>query len=85
MASQEESVRDFLAVTDADEERAWCFLESTNWNLQLAIASFYKDGADDDIVTLPQPEGGSSVSRSTGPSSQPRVISFRDLMHEAEE
>uniref|UniRef100_A0A3B4V3G7 NSFL1 cofactor p47 n=1 Tax=Seriola dumerili TaxID=41447 RepID=A0A3B4V3G7_SERDU len=83
MASQEESVREFVAVTDVDEERARFFLESAGWNLQLALASFFEDGADDDIVTLPQPEGGSSVSRSAG--SQPRVTSFRDLMHEAEE
>ncbi|XP_060930384.1 NSFL1 cofactor p47 [Limanda limanda] len=85
MASQEESVREFVAVTDVDEERARFFLESAGWNLQLALASFFEDGADDDIVTLPQPEGGSSVSRSAGPSSQPRVTSFRELMHEAEE
>ncbi|KAM3617995.1 uncharacterized protein V6R79_013717 [Siganus canaliculatus] len=85
MASQEESVREFVAVTDVDEERARFFLESAGWNLQLALASFFEDGADDDIVTLPQPEGGSSVSRSAGPSAQPRVTSFRDLMHEAEE
>ncbi|XP_039869758.1 NSFL1 cofactor p47 isoform X2 [Simochromis diagramma] len=84
MANQEESVREFVAVTDVDEERARFFLESAGWNLQLALASFFEDGADDDIVTLPQPEGGSSVSRSAGPS-QPRVTSFRDLMHEAED
>ncbi|KAF7210412.1 NSFL1 cofactor p47 isoform X2 [Nothobranchius furzeri] len=84
MASQEESVREFVAVTGVEEERARFFLESAGWNLQLALASFFEDGADDDIITLPQPEGGSSVSRSTGPS-QPRVTSFRDLMHEAED
>ncbi|XP_071391259.1 NSFL1 cofactor p47 isoform X2 [Centroberyx affinis] len=84
MANQEESVREFVAVTDVDEERARFFLESAGWNLQLALASFFEDGAEDDIVTLPQPEGGSSVSRSAGPS-QPRVTSFRDLMHEAED
>uniref|UniRef100_A0A3P9LDC2 NSFL1 cofactor p47 n=1 Tax=Oryzias latipes TaxID=8090 RepID=A0A3P9LDC2_ORYLA len=67
MASQEESIREFVAVTDVDEERARFFLESAGWNLQLALASFFEDGADDDIVTLPQPEGGSSVSRSAGP------------------
>uniref|UniRef100_A0A3Q3CYV2 NSFL1 cofactor p47 n=1 Tax=Haplochromis burtoni TaxID=8153 RepID=A0A3Q3CYV2_HAPBU len=67
MANQEESVREFVAVTDVDEERARFFLESAGWNLQLALASFFEDGADDDIVTLPQPEGGSSVSRSAGP------------------
>ncbi|KAK7884005.1 hypothetical protein WMY93_027128 [Mugilogobius chulae] len=86
MSAQEESVREFRAVTDVDEDRARFFLESAGWNLQLALASFFEDGADeDDIVTLPQPEGGSSVSRSTGPSSQSRVTSFRDLMHEAED
>ncbi|KAL3063887.1 hypothetical protein OYC64_000249 [Pagothenia borchgrevinki] len=85
MASQEESVREFVAVTDVDEERARFFLESAGWNLQLALASFFEDGADEDIVTLPQPEIGSSVSRSAGPSTQPRVTSFRDMMHDAEE
>ncbi|XP_014913773.1 NSFL1 cofactor p47 isoform X2 [Poecilia latipinna] len=84
MASQEESVREFVAVTGVEEERARFFLESAGWNLQLALGSFFEDGNDDDIITLPQPEGGSSVSRSTGPS-QPRVTSFRDLMHEAED
>ncbi|XP_077466586.1 NSFL1 cofactor p47 [Stigmatopora argus] len=85
MASQEESVREFVAVTDVDEERARFFLESAGWNLQLALGSFFEDGTDDDIVSLPHPDGGSSVSRSTGPSSEHRVTSFRDLMHEAEE
>ncbi|XP_068161691.1 NSFL1 cofactor p47 [Antennarius striatus] len=84
MASQEESVREFVAVTDVDEERARFFLESAGWNLQLALASFFEDGADDDIVTLPPPEG-SSMSRPAGPSSQSRVTSIRDLMHEADE
>ncbi|XP_028309706.1 NSFL1 cofactor p47 [Gouania willdenowi] len=85
MASQDESVREFVAVTDVEDERARFFLESAGWNLQLALASFFEDGADDDIVTLPTPEGGSSVSRSAGPSSQPRVTSFRDLMNEADD
>uniref|UniRef100_A0A3P9NA51 NSFL1 cofactor p47 n=1 Tax=Poecilia reticulata TaxID=8081 RepID=A0A3P9NA51_POERE len=67
MASQEESVREFVAVTGVEEERARFFLESAGWNLQLALGSFFEDGNDDDIITLPQPEGGSSVSRSTGP------------------
>ncbi|CAL9703688.1 unnamed protein product [Knipowitschia caucasica] len=85
-AHQEDSLREFRAVTDVDEDRARFFLESAGWDLQLALGNFFEDGADeDDIVTLPQPEGGSSVSRPTGPSAQPRVTSFRDLMHEAED
>ncbi|KAJ8265241.1 hypothetical protein COCON_G00143400 [Conger conger] len=83
MADRDEAVREFVAVTDVDDERARFFLESADWDLQLALASFYEDGADDDIVTLPPPDGG-SVSRSTGPSEH-RVTSFRDLMHEEEE
>lgn len=37
MASQEESVRDFVAVTDVDEERARFFLESAGWDLQVRL------------------------------------------------
>lgn len=37
MASQEESVRDFVAVTDVDEERARFFLESAGWDLQVCL------------------------------------------------
>lgn len=37
MASQEESVREFVAVTDVDEERARFFLESAGWNLQVGL------------------------------------------------
>ncbi|XP_031422592.1 NSFL1 cofactor p47 [Clupea harengus] len=84
MADQDAAVREFVAVTDVDEERARFFLESAGWDLQLALASFYEDGAEDDIVTLPQPESG-SVSRSAGPSEQNRVTSFRDLMHEEDD
>ncbi|XP_051981059.1 NSFL1 cofactor p47-like, partial [Xyrauchen texanus] len=78
MAEREEAVREFVAVTDVDEERARFFLESAGWDLQLALANFFEDGGDDDIATIPQPE---PVSRSTGPSEH-RVTSFRDLMHE---
>lgn len=35
MASQDESVRDFVAVTGVEEERARFFLESAGWDLQV--------------------------------------------------
>ena len=35
MADQDESVREFVAVTDVDEERARFFLESAGWDLQV--------------------------------------------------
>uniref|UniRef100_A0A4W5NTD8 NSFL1 cofactor p47 n=1 Tax=Hucho hucho TaxID=62062 RepID=A0A4W5NTD8_9TELE len=82
MADQEVSVRQFVTVTDVDDDRARFFLESAGWDLQLALASFFEDVPEDDIVTLPQPEsGGSSVPHPTGPSEN-RVTSFRDMMHE---
>ncbi|XP_053309394.1 NSFL1 cofactor p47 [Spea bombifrons] len=82
-AQQQESVRQFVLVTGSEEERARFFLESAGWDLQLALASFYEDGGDDDIVTLPQPPSG-STSRGSGPSDH-RVTSFRDLVHAQEE
>uniref|UniRef100_A0A803K8D4 NSFL1 cofactor p47 n=1 Tax=Xenopus tropicalis TaxID=8364 RepID=A0A803K8D4_XENTR len=65
-AQQEEAVREFVLVTGAEEERARFFMESAGWDLQLALASFYEDGGDDDIVTLPQPLPGPG-SHGSGP------------------
>lgn len=42
MASQEESVREFVAVTDVDEERARFFLESAGWNLQVRFSRSFR-------------------------------------------
>lgn len=35
MASQEQSVKEFVAVTGVDEERARFFLESAGWSLHV--------------------------------------------------
>ena len=37
MADQDEAVREFVAVTDVDDERARFFLESADWDLQVYI------------------------------------------------
>uniref|UniRef100_A0A8B9NXM2 NSFL1 cofactor n=1 Tax=Apteryx owenii TaxID=8824 RepID=A0A8B9NXM2_APTOW len=50
---------------------------------EIALASFYEDGGDDDILTLPQPTP-SSISRGTAASDH-RVTSFRDLVHAQED
>lgn len=42
MASQEDSVREFVAVTDVDEERARFFLESAGWNLQVRFSRSFR-------------------------------------------
>ncbi|XP_015684594.1 NSFL1 cofactor p47 [Protobothrops mucrosquamatus] len=83
MADREEALREFVAVTGAEEERARFFLESAGGDLQIALASFYEDGGDEDIMTLPQPTS-SSVTRGTAASDH-RVTSFRDLVHAQEE
>lgn len=44
MASQEESIREFVAVTDVDEERARFFLESAGWNLQVGLFGVLEQG-----------------------------------------
>lgn len=38
MASRDESVREFVAVTGVEEERARFFLESAGWDLQVKQA-----------------------------------------------
>ncbi|ERE71462.1 NSFL1 cofactor like isoform 2 [Cricetulus griseus] len=80
---RQDSLREFVAVTGAEEDRARFFLESAGWDLQIALASFYEDGGDEDIVTISQATP-SSVSRGTAPSDN-RVTSFRDLIHDQDE
>ncbi|XP_048204889.1 NSFL1 cofactor p47 isoform X2 [Perognathus longimembris pacificus] len=82
-AERQDALREFVAVTGAEEDRARFFLESAGWDLQIALASFYEDGGDDDIVTISQ-AAPSSVSRGTAPSDN-RVTSFRDLIHDQDE
>lgn len=41
MASQEQSVREFVAVTGVDEERARFFLESAGWSLHVSPLSWF--------------------------------------------
>uniref|UniRef100_A0A2R8ZUR6 NSFL1 cofactor p47 n=1 Tax=Pan paniscus TaxID=9597 RepID=A0A2R8ZUR6_PANPA len=82
-AERPEALREFVAVTGAEEDRARFFLESAGWDLQIALASFYEDGGDEDIVTISQATP-SSVSRGTAPSDN-RVTSFRDLIHDQDE
>lgn len=82
-AERQDALREFVAVTGAEEDRARFFLESAGWDLQIALASFYEDGGDEDIVTISQATP-SSVSRGTAPSDN-RVTSFRDLIHDQDD
>ncbi|XP_069507017.1 NSFL1 cofactor p47 isoform X2 [Ambystoma mexicanum] len=80
---QQEAVREFVAVTGAEEERARFFLESAGWDLQLALSTFFEDGGDE-AIEAPPPPPPTSGSRGTG-SSDHRVTSFQDLVHAQEE
>ncbi|XP_054579954.1 NSFL1 cofactor p47 isoform X3 [Eptesicus fuscus] len=83
MAERQEALREFVAVTGTEDDRARFFLESAGWDLQIALASFYEDGGDEDIVTIAQATP-SSLSRGTVPSDN-RVTSFKDLIHDQDE
>uniref|UniRef100_A0A2I3HTC2 NSFL1 cofactor p47 n=1 Tax=Nomascus leucogenys TaxID=61853 RepID=A0A2I3HTC2_NOMLE len=80
-AEQQEALREFVAVTGTEEDRA-CFFESATWDLQIALASFY-DTEKEDIITISQATSR-SVSRGTAPSDN-RVTSFRDFTHDQDE
>ncbi|KAK3719414.1 hypothetical protein QZH41_015661, partial [Actinostola sp. cb2023] len=49
-----EMIAEFSGVTGSNAERAQFFLESSGWQLHLALSSFYEDGADDSPSPPPQ-------------------------------
>ncbi|XP_053620420.1 NSFL1 cofactor p47 isoform X2 [Plodia interpunctella] len=44
--NNEETLRQFCDVTGADESRSRFFLESSNWQLEVALSSFYEHGGN---------------------------------------
>ncbi|KAL4713669.1 hypothetical protein ACJJTC_004200 [Scirpophaga incertulas] len=51
---KEDTLRQFCYVTGADEERSRFFLDSSNWQLEVALSSFYEHGGNsDDAPTNP--------------------------------
>uniref|UniRef100_UPI00358F0772 NSFL1 cofactor p47-like isoform X1 n=1 Tax=Myxine glutinosa TaxID=7769 RepID=UPI00358F0772 len=72
-----EPLSEFVAVTGVDAERARFFLESSGWDLQLALASFFEDGGDECeevVAPVPMSSGQPSVS-----SSSARITRLDDL------
>ncbi|CAG9792482.1 unnamed protein product [Diatraea saccharalis] len=52
--NKEDTLRQFCDVTGADEERSKFFLESSNWQLEIALSSFYEHGGNvDEVPTNP--------------------------------
>ncbi|XP_063834358.1 NSFL1 cofactor p47 isoform X2 [Ostrinia nubilalis] len=61
-ANKDETLRQFCDVTGADETRSRFFLESSNWQLEIALSSFYEHGGNvDEVPTNP-------VARASPPS-----------------
>ncbi|XP_055315280.1 NSFL1 cofactor p47 [Sitodiplosis mosellana] len=47
--NRDEILSEFTAVTGVAEDRAKFYLESANWNLQLAMSSYYEGDQDPDV------------------------------------
>ncbi|XP_063546310.1 NSFL1 cofactor p47 [Cydia strobilella] len=52
-ANKEDTLRQFCDVTGADETRSRFFLESSNWQLDVALSSFYEHGGSVDEAPIP--------------------------------
>ncbi|XP_077978347.1 NSFL1 cofactor p47-like [Glandiceps talaboti] len=73
MADHDAMIAQFSNITGCDSGRAQFYLESSGWQLQVALASFYDEGEMDDTPdTLPTGGGGSHQPAApplTGPGS----------------
>jgi len=49
MSDNDEKLAQFQSITGCDQERAQFYLESANWQIDLAMASFYEGEGDMDI------------------------------------
>ncbi|XP_052824081.1 NSFL1 cofactor p47 isoform X1 [Octopus bimaculoides] len=72
---QESLVEQFIKVTEVDRDRAKFFLESSSWDLELAMESFYKDDQEPDMYDMfpsaPIPEATKPPS---GPAFDPTPV-----------
>ncbi|KAJ8708672.1 hypothetical protein PYW08_010054 [Mythimna loreyi] len=53
--NKDETLRQFCDVTGADEGRSKFFLESSNWQLDVALSSFYEHGGNADEAPTSHP------------------------------
>ncbi|GLV40386.1 p47 [Carabus blaptoides fortunei] len=66
MSDRDTSLSEFVSITNVDEERARFYLESSAWQLEVALASFYENDGnsetppEEDPVTAPVEETQSS-------------------------
>lgn len=68
--SQREKIEQFTNLTGVDADRAKFYLESSGWNIELAVASFYEHGDDDDVQVVEPPPDEDVVVQSQPPPPQ---------------
>merc|ERR1712106_732555 len=49
MSENDEKLAQFQSITGCDQERAQFYLESANWQIDLAMASFYEGEGDMEV------------------------------------
>jgi len=47
MSDQEEKLQQFIAITGANQDRAKFFLDSANWDVEMAMSRYYENDNDD--------------------------------------
>lgn len=70
-------ISEFISVTGVDENRAKFYLQSANWELHTALATFYDDDPDDVVAVDPQSHTSSSNINDETSSAPPSSSSSR--------
>jgi len=74
MAENDEKLAQFQSITGCDPERAKFYLESANWQIDLAMASFYEGEGDMDIEgdRAPAADAAAPAKNVPGQTSAPK-------------
>ncbi|XP_048779746.2 NSFL1 cofactor p47-like isoform X1 [Ostrea edulis] len=65
--SQREKIEQFTNLTGIDADRAKFYLESSGWNIELAVASFYEHGDDDDVQIVEETIANEDIAQQPPP------------------
>jgi len=68
MADRDEQLAQFQSITGCDADRAQFYLESSNWQLDLAMASFYESDADTGADMADMDTGAAPASAADPPA-----------------
>merc|ERR1712004_83540 len=71
-ASHSALLAQFTNITGVDAERATFFLESSAWNLDMALGSFYEEQDDGDEPMVAEPSGSAAAPAAAESQSAPK-------------